>query len=207
MTVPEQEKLDFTMMYATHRAFRRDLDRLVAAAEDGKAGTPGCRHGWETFKDQLLVHHSVEDAHLWPALRNLVEGQSRDLALLDEMEAEHAQLGPLLAAVDQALADRPDTVSRRAQELMVNLSGHLKHEEDDALPLVQSVLPKAWRNFTAQMRRRQGVRGAAVYVPWALDGAAPAERRQFLGALPAPVRLANHLLWERRYRNQGRWQF
>jgi hypothetical protein len=56
------------------------------------------------------------------------------------------------------------------------------------------------------MRRRRGVKGAAAYVPWALDGAPLAEQRQFLAALPVPVRLINRLVWEPRYQKQGRWK-
>jgi len=54
------------------------------------------------FKTQLLLHHDVEDAHLWPRLRLVVAERRRDLTLVDEMEAEHARLDPLLAAIDEA---------------------------------------------------------------------------------------------------------
>jgi iron-sulfur cluster repair protein YtfE (RIC family) len=206
MTVVEQDRIDFTMMYATHHAFRRDLDRLMSAAANGAGGTASVREGWENFKIQLLLHHSVEDTHLWPQLRLVLEGRPGDLALIDEMEAEHAQLDPLLAAVDAALDDRLNTLADVAQKVAVTLRDHLTHEEDDALPLMQSVLTQAdWHRFTAQMRRRQGIRGAAVYVPWVLDGAPMAERKQFLGALPAPVRLIARQVWEPRYRNRNRW--
>ena len=57
-----------------------------------------------------------------------------------------------------------------------------------------------------EMRRRQGVRGAAIYVPWILDGAAPDGQRRFLAALPAPVRVISGLLWEPRYRQRGLWK-
>ena len=69
MTVVEQDRIDFTMMYATHHAFRRDLDRLISAAAKGEGGTSSVRGGWENFKAQLLLHHSVEDTDLWPAVR------------------------------------------------------------------------------------------------------------------------------------------
>jgi iron-sulfur cluster repair protein YtfE (RIC family) len=208
MTVSERDKIDFTMMYATHRAFGRDVDRLIAAGAAGKTGTREVRDGWANFMAQLHLHHSVEDTHLWPPLRRLVAGRSGDLALLDEMEAEHARLGPLLASVDAALAGPPAAVVGPAQELKASLDHHLRHEEDDALPLVQSVLSRAaWRKFTAQMRRRQGVKGAAIYIPWVLDGAAPAERRQFLGQLPVPGRVVNGLLWQTRYEKRDWWKF
>jgi iron-sulfur cluster repair protein YtfE (RIC family) len=205
MTVAEQNRIDFTMMYATHHAFRRDLDRFIAAAESGNGGTPRVRAGWENFKTQLLLHHSVEDTHLWPRLRLAVTDRPRDLALIDEMETEHAKLDPLLVAVDAALDDRPSTLADVVQKVKATLGDHLTHEEEDALPLMQSVLtPRDWRRFAAQMRRRQGVRGAAVYVPWVLDGAPIAEQRQFLGALPAPVRVIARRVWEPRYQNRKR---
>jgi hypothetical protein len=205
MTVVEQDRIDFTMMYATHHAFRRDLDRFIAAAESDTDGTSQVRAGWRNFKTQLLLHHSVEDTHLWPRLRLAVTNRPSDLTLVDEMEAEHAKLDPLLEAVDAALDDRLGTLGVVAMKVKATLGDHLTHEEEDALPLIQSVLtPTDWRRFTAQMRRRQGVRGAAVYVPWVLDGAPIAEQRQFLGALPAPVRVIARRVWEPRYQKRNR---
>src|SRR5512138_3801328 len=89
-------KIDFTMMYASHDAFRRDLRRMAAAAREGRAGRQAVRTGWETFKHQLHVHHTSEDAALWPIVRAKVAQHPDDLDLLDEMEDEHAQIEPLL---------------------------------------------------------------------------------------------------------------
>ncbi|HEX9354221.1 MAG TPA: hemerythrin domain-containing protein [Streptosporangiaceae bacterium] len=201
------EAIDFTMMYVTHDAFRRDLGRFTAAAASGKAHSPGVRAGWENFKAQLLLHHGVEDGHLWPRVRRAAAGRPSGLALLDEMEAEHAQIDPLLAAVDDALAGPASNLTAQVAGLVSALEWHLKHEEEAALPLIQSVCtPADWRAFAGAMRRRQGVAGAAIYVPWILDGTAPDGQRRFLAALPAPVRVISRLLWEPRYRRQGLWQ-
>jgi len=199
--------IDFTMMYATHDAFRRDLGRLKAAATAGTAQAPGVRAGWENFKAQLLLHHSVEDTDLWPRVRRAAAGRPAGLALLDEMEAEHAQIDPLLAAVDDALAGSASNLAGHVAELASALEWHLKHEEEAALPLIQSVCtPADWRAFAGAMRRRQGIKGAAIYVPWILDGSAPDGQRRFLAALPAPVRVISRLLWEPRYRRRGLWK-
>jgi iron-sulfur cluster repair protein YtfE (RIC family) len=198
--------IDFTMMYATHDAFRRDLGRFAAAAADGTADTAGVRAGWANFKAQLLLHHSVEDTHLWPRVRRAAAGRPEGLVLLDEMEAEHAQIDPLLAAVDDALAGSASSLAAHAGELASALQWHLKHEEDAALPLIQSVCTSAdWHGFAAEMRRRQGLSGAAIYVPWILDGAEPDSQQRFLAALPPPVRMISKLLWEPRYRRRGLW--
>jgi hypothetical protein len=201
------EAIDFTMMYVTHDAFRRDLGRFTAASAAGTAHAPGVLAGWENFKAQLLLHHSVEDTHLWPRVRRAAAGQPPGLALLDEMAAEHAQIDPLLAAVDDALAGSAGNLPPHVAGLASALEWHLKHEEDAALPLIQSVCtPADWRAFAGQMRRRQGVKGAAIYVPWILDGAAPGGQQRFLAALPAPVRVISRLLWEPRYRQRGLWK-
>jgi iron-sulfur cluster repair protein YtfE (RIC family) len=206
MSRTRDDTIDFTMMYATHNAFRRDLGRLVHTAKEGMGNSPGVRQGWKNFKTQLLLHHSVEDANLWPRLRTALADQPGDLVLVDEMEAEHGQLEPVLAAVEAALAGRPNVLASAIQELRVVMEHHLEHEEDDALPLIQSVLgPADWAAFANEMRRRQGIKGAAVYVPWVLDGAPRTEQQQFLAALPAPVRVIAHLLWEPRYRKRNFW--
>ena len=201
------ETIDFTMMYATHDAFRRDLGRFTVAWAAGTADAPGVRAGWENFKAQLLLHHSVEDSDLWPRVRRAAAGRPSSLALLDEMAAEHAQIDPLLAAVDAALPNPAGNLAAHVADLTSALERHLKHEEDAALPLIQAVCtPADWRAFTGEMRRRQGLKGAAIYVPWILDGAAPAGRQRFLAALPVPVRVISRLLWEPRYRQRGLWK-
>jgi iron-sulfur cluster repair protein YtfE (RIC family) len=198
--------IDFLMMYVTHDAFRRDLDRLVAAADAGTAQAPGVLAGWANFKHQLHIHHTVEDSHLWPRLRTKVAGRPSALALLDEMEAEHARIDPLLATVDAALAEGAPRVADKVRALREGLVHHLDHEEQSALPLIQEVLaPADWKAFAGGMRTAQGVKGAAVYVPWIVDGVPGAERDRFLGSMPAPVKVLNGLLWERGYRRRNLW--
>jgi iron-sulfur cluster repair protein YtfE (RIC family) len=198
--------IDLTIMYAAHDAFRRDLDRLGKAAADGTAFTPPVRAGWADFTHQLHIHHTAEDSDLWPRVSRRVEGRPRDLALLAEMEAEHARLDPQLAAVEKALQDGSAELPALVHTLATTLDDHLAHEEGSALPLIQEVLtPADWGAFTGRIRKTQGLRGAAVFVPWIVDGVAPADRAVFLGALPPPVRVLNRLFWEPGYRRRGVW--
>jgi iron-sulfur cluster repair protein YtfE (RIC family) len=200
-------EIDFIMMYVTHDAFRRDLARLEAAAAEGRAASPGVRAGWETFKTQLLVHHTVEDAWLWPRLTERVEDRPGAPALLNDMEAEHARLDPLLEEFDRALATGETGLTERAKALTEVLVGHLEHEEDEALPLIQEVMtPAEWSEFGRAMARRQGVRGAAVYIPWIQDGMPRADRHRFLAELPAPARALDRAVWTPRYRRRRLWE-
>jgi hypothetical protein len=96
---PLQGKVDFTLMYAVHDAFHRDLRYLATAVEADQTADPAVRAGWATFKNQLHVHHTAEDTSLWPPLRQKVT-RPGETAVLDAMEAEHARIDPLLAQVD-----------------------------------------------------------------------------------------------------------
>lgn len=206
MAVAQRSTIDLTTMYATHQAFHRDLEQFAAAAAAGHATARGVRAGWENFKRQLEIHHQVEDAELWPRLRRAAAGRPSDLTMLDEMEAEHALLDPLLDAVDRDLARRSDGLSGRIAELAEVLGTHMRHEEGSALPLVQEVLvPADWDAFRGAMARRQGIKGASVYVPWVAGALAAGDRDLFLNGMPRPVRVLNELLWQGSYRKLRLW--
>jgi iron-sulfur cluster repair protein YtfE (RIC family) len=198
-------EIDFTPMLAAHDAFRRDLDRLVAAADAGVGSDPTVRAGWQMFQDQLELHHRAEDDALWPMMRTRLADRPDDLALLDAMEAEHDRIDPLLDAVDSAL-DTPGPgpgLREAAENLSAALRAHLEHEERDTLPLIT---PEEWKSFTAHIRKKQGLSGAAEFLPWLLDDATTSGRRgAFLASLPLPARLVYRLRWEPRYSKARRW--
>jgi hypothetical protein len=203
LTATQTGEIDFTLMYATHDAFRHDLERLARECAAGRADTGPVRAAWQNFTRQLRLHHTVEDTVLWPRVLAAVADRPQDTELMRQMEAEHALLDPVLAAVDTAMAEHSADLSDRLRELSTVLGDHTKHEEEAALPLIQSVLTtKDWDAFRRAMARRQGPRGAAVYVPWILDAARPADRPRILAAFPPPVRLLNRLRWEPRYQRR-----
>jgi Hemerythrin HHE cation binding domain len=77
MTDSQPDTIDFTLMYVTHAALRRDLGRLTTAAAAGRARVPTVRAGRENLKAQLHIHHAVEDDDLWPRLSQAVADQLR----------------------------------------------------------------------------------------------------------------------------------
>jgi hemerythrin-like domain-containing protein len=131
--VPLTGKVDFTMMYAAHDAFTRDLQRLTTGVEVGQTAEPAVRAGWAMFKKQLHIHHTAEDTSLWPVLRAKVT-RPDDVAVLDAMVAEHARIDPQLEAVNEALAasDRGN-LTESVQALTEGLTAHMLHEENAAL--------------------------------------------------------------------------
>jgi iron-sulfur cluster repair protein YtfE (RIC family) len=206
---PATGRIDFTLMYATHDAFRRDLARLQLAASMSRTGSVGPQTGWANFKRQLAVHHTVEDEALWPRVAEASPGHPGAAEVLAAMEAEHGGLDALLEAVDTAMAARaaaPKDVEDAVAALKTALENHMRHEEEAALPLIQEVLEvKDWEAFGRAMARKQKLSGAAAYVPWVLDGANDKQRDAFFAAMPAPVKVVNRLVWDRRYRRRHPW--
>ena len=121
---PRGSAADLGVMLAAHRAFRRDVTTLARAASRDTLRDPVRRvtvgTGWEVFRRQLLLHHQAEDAGVWPVLRTRLAGRADDLAVLDEMAAEHSLIDPLVATVDQALGDERlplgDAAARRVAD-------------------------------------------------------------------------------------------
>lgn len=173
--------IDMNHMYVMHHGFRRDLMRFVEAAQ----GTPvsardtwrALARRWELFALLLHHHHSGEDATLWPALE--ARADEAGLATLAAMEAEHGEIDPLLAACSQGftrLADVADDDARRALSVRLvatreRLGAHLRHEETEAIELIQAVLtPQEWHEIDEVFRKEMTFALVLQMVPWALSG-------------------------------------
>jgi hemerythrin-like domain-containing protein len=204
-------KNDMTMMYAMHDALRRDLDRIAritARPEDDPKHVLRTAVGWEMFKSYLEVHHTAEDDLLWPPMRTALAHDPDGTALLDAMEAEHAVIDPMLAAIDTALADRdsgPQRLGELTDALAVALRGHLRHEEVDGLPLIDATITQEqWAAFGAGSGQR--IAGDLHrYFPWMLDGATPEVTTAVLGRLPAPMEQAYRDEWQPAYAKLTLW--
>ncbi|HEY2522273.1 MAG TPA: hemerythrin domain-containing protein [Streptosporangiaceae bacterium] len=207
---------DLTVMLAAHEALRRDLTGLAhaAAAQQGGAGRgdparqQAVRHGWEVFQRQLHIHHTAEDELIWPLLRERLDGSDAARSVLEAMEAEHQQIDPLLAAVDQAMAGHDSGGGRLGDTvdvLTMALHGHLAHEERDALPLIGTALTAAeWRRVGRRIGLRN-LRQAPEMFAWMLDGAEPGPARATAGTLPPPARVLYRAVWRPRFARQPRW--
>lgn len=198
-------RLDMTMMVTLHDALRRELERLARVAArtgDDPRRVLRAAAGWELFKRFLRVHHTTEDDVLWPVMRRVLAGRPDDLALLDAMEAEHAAIDPLLAAVDAAVLDRDHGARRLADALDALATGlrhHLRHEEDEGLALIDATLTaEQWARFGGAHRARIGD-DAPAYLPWLLDEASPETAERVLGGLPDEIRRAYRDVWRPAY--------
>jgi iron-sulfur cluster repair protein YtfE (RIC family) len=191
-----ESNLDMTTMVAYHDALRRDLTQVARMEQRSD--------GWDLFETLLHVHHTAEDDALWPVVREAVAGQADDLALLDEMEAEHAAIGPLLEAIDEGL-ERGDSVPQARAELATKLQEHLSHEEEAALPLIDAtVTVEQWMGFGQAGAERLGP-NMPKYLPWLLDGADEDTTARVLRVIPPPVQEMYRNEWQPAYAAKEWW--
>jgi iron-sulfur cluster repair protein YtfE (RIC family) len=198
--------VDFTMMYVAHDAFNRDLKRLIGASQTGSGLTPAALATWRLFSKQLHTHHNAEDAVLWPRLYAAVT-DTAEIQILTDMEAEHGSIDPRLEQIDAAIKARDLTaLDAELKSLAHGLCEHMIHEEQAALPLLERRAGTAgWEAFSKEIRDQQGgLKGAAEYLPWVLDGATDETKSQVLKLLPPPARLLYRRVWDKKYRSSER---
>jgi hypothetical protein len=91
-----------------------------------------------------------------------------------------------------------------ARQLLVD---HLRHEETQALPLVQSLMTaEEWEAATAYADRGVSPRQVVELVPWALAGLSPELRTRELAAAPRLFRIVARL-FEGRFQRRERVAF
>ena len=120
-----------------------------------------------------------------------------------------------LADQDRRAARGEDRLADVIDVLASTLTGHLRHEERDGLPLIGVALTAAeWRRVGFKMVRRNGMSAGGEMFAWILDGADPgagraadsdAGRAAALGQLPPPLRLLYRAVWKPRYDKTPRW--
>lgn len=205
----------FTIVYLIHEAFRRDIGRLSASVRASRVDQPTAsrlRAHWSFVNDQLHHHHQVEDDSLWPLVRPKLQGRDAQLAVLDEMEAEHVALQPRCRAVEDGFAafSKEPTESTgtdlgsHLDDLGSELGAHLDSEETHCFPVIDEALsPAEFEAFGKATAKAIGMRGSARFFPWIFDGADPVERKAVLSMPPPPVRVLCKYAWEPKYKRQA----
>ena len=214
MTAPvEAHKLcDTSDMVIVHRMFRREcalLPALVATVASGDVARARTVAGHaREILDMLHHHHVGEDELLWPRLS---ERTRFNTDLLARMDSQHEGLAVLLEQAGTAFAqwqDAPTAPTGRPltvllEQLSVRLNEHFGEEEAAILPIVERVV-------TAAEYQEVGQRGLLsipltrrlVALGYLLEGATPAERTDFLAAIPVFARLAYRLLGARQHHRE-----
>jgi hypothetical protein len=186
---------EMSMNKAIHGAFRRDLDRFIAALSTFRWGdlTRARQLGtaWANFDDQLTYHHEGEHTIAWPALQAV--GVSKEV--LATMDAEHETMAASLAETRTAMAAFTKTAgaleSQAAlgafQQLKQVTVAHLDHEEAEIedVYLTKRDTPEL-KAMGKAFGRVSPARGGQFFA-WLLDGASPEERDAVTREVPGPV--------------------
>jgi hypothetical protein len=193
-----QERPPIEEMAAVHRVFRREfrmlpeLVRAVPAGDTGRARV--IADHTRLILSMLHMHHSGEDALLWPLLLERAK-PARDL--VERMQAQHAnvdklinRLGPILDRF-ATTAGGGDELAGTLEELRVVLVDHLNLEEAQVVPLAEQHLSASEWNRMGQRGVREVRRRELPLVFCAvLEEADEKEREILLNVLPAPARVA-----------------
>ncbi len=217
-TAAPEGPVDMLLMYVMHHAFRRDLSAFAAAVKATPAGDRATWRAladrWALFAEALHSHHGGEDAGLWPALLERADQQER--GTLQAMEDEHAEIDPLLAACATGfarLAEADDEDARAALEVRVvaareSLGRHLRHEETDAMAILQRVLlQEDWDRIDEEhFQQKLSLSRAVRLVPWVAYGVPPEHHERIFAAVPAGFKLI-WLVTRRRFARAERRTF
>jgi hypothetical protein len=185
---------DMVGMFVMHWAFRRDLDRFVAAISrtpvEDRATWRALARRWDLFGRVLHDHHTGEDDGLWPELLRRVDAAGA--AVLTAMAAEHHEIDPALESVTEGLARLAagaDDDARAALEVRVVAARalharHLEHEERDALALVQRHLsPADWEHIEkAYFQQTKSPHKIIEVVGWALHDLPRSAQSRLMGS-------------------------
>ena len=193
---------DLTIFLLAHRAFRREFGRLAGAAAE--APTTGPRAGEvkaaieaqiATMTRSLHNHHHGEDERIWPLLR---ERDPAAAVVLDSLEAEHAEIDPLIAIVD----DTSKSLSVRAvalEQLSVLINRHLDHEEAAALPLIRRHYTAAEWEADGRHHMKQTRADLPVFACIMFDHMSAQEVADVIAAAPKILGWMYKLSWRGKY--------
>jgi len=212
MDVDRHEPADTRSMGIVHSALRRDLERtrLVLVSEsplDERRRRALAAHVvW--MMHALHLHHTAEDAGLWPLIRARNPSAS---ALLDEMATDHRRIAPAITALEEAArAYRVDAGAR--ERLLGALAGlnevllpHLRREELEMMPVVAATItPAEYRDVENEyFVKPKGFVELGAEGPWIVDGATPEDRDVILHVIPAVPRFVLMQTFGRRYRRKA----
>ncbi|HVK29898.1 MAG TPA: hemerythrin domain-containing protein, partial [Nocardioides sp.] len=186
-------------MVVVHRVFRRELSalpRLVRRVEDGdRARSAVVAEHLALILDGLHMHHTGEDAVLWPLLQEraapsaaLVETMQRQHEVVDGRTLEVRTLAARWAPGPTALAG--EQLAQLVEDLATALFEHLDLEEREILPLVaRHVTVEEWQSLGEHGRDEMTVKQLPLMFGAILEDADADERDHMMAQLPVPVRL------------------
>lgn len=207
---PTAQLTDVRDMYVVHKVFRREfalIPRLIRAVAPGniRRAAVVAEHARLVLAG-LDIHHTGEDALLWP---KLLERDAPDSVLIHRMEAQHHRVEELIAELSDALprweAEARPAVSEELastfDELRVALLEHLDDEEEHILPIAaRCVTQEEWNGLGEHGMKKVEKSQLPILFGAMLEEATPDEKKLMLTLVPPPVRLLVRTVFAWQYR-------
>ncbi len=140
-------------MFAVHTMFRREFGLMPGLV---RAVAPGDKQRTMLVADHVALvskvldlHHSGEDKHIWPRLRERGTGEIASVVgvMEEQHESIHRSLGQVTAAVrswsDSASAPARDALAGAVSEFLAVMKEHLALEEERVVPLIEKYVTAA----------------------------------------------------------------
>ena len=198
MTTINEPLADARDMFAVHTMFRREFGLMpglirAVTAGDTRRATLVADHV-ALVSGVLNAHHSAEDQHIWPLLRDRCPEECAPLVEVmgDQHHVIHTRLLQATEAAqawrDGASAGTRDALADAVDRLIPVTGEHLALEEECVVPLIEKYITKAEYAVLAQ-------EGAAHVAPdklptalgMVLYEAAPTVIDMIVAAMPAEV--------------------
>lgn len=195
--------LDLSGFLLAHAGMRQEFGLLATVA----AGPLDAERA-ALAEDQIAMvlhvlhhHHTGEDDTIWPLLRTRVPAAAADL---DQLEADHGRIDPLLTAAGDTARPLPERAPVLA-ELHELLNAHLDREEATAVPLIRRHVTAAeWDALTERAIAETGKRNVPKVYGWYASAASDEQRAEALGTVPPLVRVLFRLFWWPAYQRRAR---
>ncbi|MGW5076564.1 hemerythrin domain-containing protein [Rhodococcus sp. NPDC004095] len=201
---------DVNEMVVIHRVFRREftaLPTLIRAVAEGDAARARLvAEHLALILDGLHMHHTGEDAVLWPLLQvraapstALVETMQHQHGIVDSRTEEVRTQSAIWAQAPTPIGG--EQLARTVEGLAAALFEHLELEEREILPLVLChITVEEWQSLGDHGRDAMSARQLPLMFGAILEEADADERGRMLAQLPIPVRLFLRTVGARRYR-------
>ncbi len=195
----------FRMNRFMHRAFLREIDRLLGRLNDLDVGDPaevaGFQLRWNFFTGTLAAHHAAEDQYLWPVAERSADAEEQ--VVLRAMSAEHDALEESQRSADaqvSVLNERDNTpgIELALRDLASLLTGHCLHEEHAGVPIVAKYMTQ--EDFDEFMASSRHLPDGDLILAWVCDGAPPEIVSGTWSMLPGPIRMMVRPRANRKYR-------
>ncbi len=188
---------DTQMMRIVHSAIRRDLtrcsDALSGEPAPGDTQRVAIAQYTQAMMDFLHVHHSGEDAWLWPTMRRLNPSAAD---LLDQMEDDHRAITPHMEKVASAAAEYERSAAGREalvdalHDLRGSLDPHLRREEEDMMPIVgRTLTAQQWDDWEQEYYlKSKSTAELGMEGHWLIDGVDRSDYERVIGTVNPVLR-------------------